>query len=269
MGDTMEIMKIWDKEIPLYDETIKNEHNEEINTLFFFPVSTQKPAPMVIIFSGGGYGFRNNTGEGIPIAEFLNTCGYHAAVVNYRVNPYHYPAPLLDAQRAIKLFRYNAEKYAIDPEKIFTLGYSAGGHLCGMTATFEDICTAYGDAIDAMSHKPNGAIMVYPVISADDDKMHRGSFEYLLGDAYEEKANYSIEKRVNEETCPCLLFHCAGDTLVRPINSLVMTQSLMEKGICYETHIFKDGCHGGGMKKNDPHANIWPQIAANWIANLK
>ena len=29
----------------------------------------------------------------------------------------------------------NAEKYNIDPERVFAVGFSAGGHLCGTLAT--------------------------------------------------------------------------------------------------------------------------------------
>ena len=264
----METMKIWDKEFPLYNPEIKNAENDNINTIHFFGIDTQKPLPVVLIFPGGGYGFRSEPGEGAQTAEFFNHQGFHAAVVNYRVSPYRYPAPLMDAQRAIKRIRFHADRLQIDPNRIFTLGYSAGGHLCGMTAAFPDISNQYGDEIDKVDHKPNGAVLCYPVVSADDDKMHKGSFENLLGENHLQKQDFSIEKRVDENTCPCFIFHCENDTLVRPINSLVLAQSLLQHKISYELHIFKNGCHGGGLKENDPLANLWPTLAANWLKTL-
>lgn len=165
----MHKIQIWEKDFPLYNPQIKNEANDNINTIDFYPVETDQPLPVVVIFPGGGYAFRCEPLEGRSTAEFFNSQNMHAAVVQYRVDPYRYPAPLLDAQRAIKLLRYHAEELRIDPNQLFTLGYSAGGHLCGMTATFPDICNEYGDAVDKLSHKPNGAILCYPVVSADDE----------------------------------------------------------------------------------------------------
>lgn len=262
-------MPIWDKEIPLYDPEIKNEQNDEINTIHFYPLETDQSLPIVIIFPGGGYTFRSILNEGTQIAQVFNEQGFHAAVVNYRVFPYHYPAPLLDAQRAIKLFRHQAAELKIDPDKVFTLGFSAGGHLCGMTAVFPDVCTVYGDAIDKQSHKPNGAILCYPVISADDDKMHRGSFQSLLGESFDLRQAYSLEKRVDDDTCPCFMFHCDGDTAVPCGNSIVFRDSLSKYNIPSQLHIFPGGAHGGGLRENDKHANVWPALAANWIRTFE
>ncbi len=261
----MEILKLWEHDFPLYDTAITNDENKDSNLLRFYGVKSENPAPVVVIFPGGGYAFRNDIDEGDPIAKFFNTRGFHAAVVNYRVAPYHYPAPLLDAQRAIKLLRFHAKRLGIDPNRVFTLGFSAGGHLCGMTAAFPDICNLHGDDIDAMSAKPTGAILCYPVISADDDKTHRSSFQCLLGDDFSRRQEFSIEKRVNHNTCPCFIFHCAGDVSVSPQNAITLTSSLLTNKIDCHLHIFQGGEHGGGLRKNDIHANLWPTLAANWI----
>lgn len=261
----MEKFKIWDKEIPLFDNDIYNEQNENINTIEFYGVESDEPAPLVVIFPGGGYGCRCSGYEGSEVARFFQGKGLNAAVVEYRVNPYRYPAPLLDAQRAIKKLRFNAERLNINPDRVFTLGFSAGGHLCGMTATFPDICNIYNDETDKMSHKPTGAILCYPVVSSDDDKMHEGSFRYLLGENYDEKQDYSIEKRVNADTCPCLVWHCVHDTLVPPINSLVFAKAMWKNDIHCELHIFPEGDHGGGLRQSYLCSRVWPELAVDWI----
>jgi len=43
--------------------------------------------------------------------------------------------PLKDAQRAVSLVRSKAKEWGIDPAKIGMVGFSAGGHLVGATAT--------------------------------------------------------------------------------------------------------------------------------------
>lgn len=264
----MKIFKIWDSEFPLFDEAITNEENDKINTIEFYPVESAEPAPVVVIFPGGGYHFRSSENEGTAVAEFMNSQGMHAAVVHYRVAPYRYPAPLLDAQRTIKLLRYNAKELNINPDRLFTLGFSAGGHLCGMTATFPDVCNIYNDEIDKMSHKPTGAVLCYPVITADEQLGHLPSFKNLLGENYDKKEDYSIEKKVDKNTCPCFVFHCAHDGLVPKENSLLLAKALWDNEIPCELHIFQEGGHGGGLRQVNKYSRAWPTLAAEWIKRL-
>lgn len=261
----MQEFKIWNKEFPFYNSEIANEENEGINYLQFYGVEAAAPAPVVVIFPGGGYKFRSNVNEGEAIARFFNGKGIAAAVVQYRVNPYTYPAPLLDAQRAIKILRYNAKELNINPDRLFTIGFSAGGHLCGMTATFPDICNIYNDEIDKMSHKPTGAILGYPVITCDENIWHSGSFRNLLGENYDKREEFSLEKRVDKDTCPCFVFHCAYDGLVPKENSLVFAKALWGNGIHCELHIFPEGGHGGGLRAVNLNSRVWPELAADWI----
>ena len=87
---------LWDKEIPyLYAEA------ETPNYMTTYLLDTDKPLPCVVIFPGGAYGGRA-AHEGVDIAKFFNSRGIHAAVVEYRVEPNRYPAPVADAQRAVR-----------------------------------------------------------------------------------------------------------------------------------------------------------------------
>ena len=124
----------------------------------------------VIVCPGGGYGMKAPH-EGNPIAEYLNDCGLSAFVLDYRVAPYRYPCELLDAKRAVRYVRYNAEKFGIDKDKIGICGFSAGGHLAGMTLTSpENEASEYNvnDEIDKVSSKVNFAILCYPVITSGE-----------------------------------------------------------------------------------------------------
>lgn len=260
-------LKIWDKEIPFYDEKIDNEGNNNINRITFFPADAEKPVPTVVIYPGGGYAIRAISHEGFDVAAFFNSCGYNAAVVDYRVAPYHYPAQLLDAQRAIKVVRSLGAEHNVDAEKIVTLGFSAGGHLCSMTATFPDICNIYGDEIDKLSAHPNGAILCYAVSSSDESFGHLGSFHNLLGDNYAKKEEFSTEKRIDENTCPCFLWHTATDECVNVENSIRFAQNLIKNKIPCELHIFPSGGHGTGLAPQLKEASVWSELAAKWIEN--
>ena len=72
----------------------------------------------IVIFPGGAYGW-HAPHEGEGYAEFLNAHGISAFVCQYRVHPYHFPLPLIDARRAIRYVRFHAEEYGIDKRQIY------------------------------------------------------------------------------------------------------------------------------------------------------
>ena len=133
----MEYLKIWDDEMPLYDKSINNEQNKNINRITFFSANMDQKVPTVVIFPGGGYSMRASEHEGLAIAGFFASQGFNAAVVEYRVAPYRYPAALLDAQRAIKVLRYNAERLFIDENKIISpIAVTISGFITGKLFIF-------------------------------------------------------------------------------------------------------------------------------------
>lgn len=94
--------------------------------------------------------------------------GITAAVVKYRLPNGHSEVPREDADEALRVMRSLAPELHIDPDKIGVSGTSAGGHLAASVGTLSP-------------QRPSFMILFYPVISADTDKRHRGSFEQLLG----------------------------------------------------------------------------------------
>jgi acetyl esterase/lipase len=67
--------------------------------------------------------------EGLPLVE----AGYTVFSLNHRASPrFRYPAPVEDAQRAVRFVRFHAEKYGIKPDSIGAIGGSSGGHLVSM-----------------------------------------------------------------------------------------------------------------------------------------
>src|SRR6201999_2088481 len=100
----------------------------------------RKPNGMAFLISGGGGYNRIEEGmESLPAAQWLKAQGITAFVLTYRLPSEGWDvgplAPLQDAQRAMRLIRTNAVRFTIDPEKLGVLGFSAGGHLMGLTAT--------------------------------------------------------------------------------------------------------------------------------------
>lgn len=66
----------------------------------------------------------------------LTEAGYTVFAITHRATPtFRYPAPVEDAQRAVRFIRHNAAKYGIDPARIGGAGGSSGAHLVSMLGT--------------------------------------------------------------------------------------------------------------------------------------
>ena len=126
-----------------------------------------KKRPAVLVIPGGGYAYCSAR-EAEPIAQEFLAHGYNAFVFDYSVNGAAvYPTQLIEASLAMKFLRDNAEKLRIDPERIFVIGFSAGGHLAAMLGTMWHRDFIY-DAVDMPYgyNKPTGMILCYPVINS-------------------------------------------------------------------------------------------------------
>lgn len=91
--------------------------------------------PLVLICPGGAYRFTADR-EAEMIALHLNSAGYHAAVLRYSCAPAIFPTALLEVAESIKLLKEKAEEWHIDTEKVFVMGFSAGGHLAASYGVF-------------------------------------------------------------------------------------------------------------------------------------
>lgn len=229
------------------------------------------PAPAVVVLPGGGYGMKA-AHEAIPVAQWLNSLGISAFVVDYRVAPYRHPIPLLDARRAIQLVRSKASEWSIDPQRVGILGFSAGGHLASTTGThFEAFAGLDLPADDAsrFSFRPNALVLCYPVISFGDCG-HMGSMENLLGanPPADQRRHLSNELQVSPETPPAFLWHTADDEAVPVENSLRFASALAANGVAYDLHVFAHGSHGVGLAQDHQYAAPWTDLCARWLANL-
>ena len=225
----------------------------------------------VVVCPGGGYGALAKDHEGKQIAEFFNKLGIAAFVLEYRLGQrYRHPAPLLDAQRALRLVRSRAKEFGIAPDRIGIMGFSAGGHLASTAAThFEDAEVKDSeDPIDKASCRPDFAILCYAVITFEPPFAHMGSRRNLLGDNPSKELVESLcnEKRVTEKTPPTFLFHTNADTGVPPENSVLFYLALRKAKVPAELHIYEKGAHGVGLAQKDAILSSWSGRLEGWLA---
>lgn len=227
----------------------------------------------VIICPGGGYHILCFDYEGTDVARFFNSIGVAAIVLKYRLPVYGntiepHKAPLMDAQRAIRLVRFNASKWNIDADKIGIMGFSAGGHLASTAGTHFDYGNkAAVDSVERISCRPDFMILMYPVISFVDPSVHTGSRESLIGKDGDLKLAqfYSSELQVSDDTPPAFFVHADNDSAVPVENTLLMYRALRAKKVPAELHILSEGEHGFGMGVDNDHIGSWTMNLKLWL----
>lgn len=259
----MEKYNLWEKNIPLFDENIKNEENEKFCTLEAYLVEEEdeniKKRGAMLIMPGGGYRICSDEGE--KMARWLNFFGVNAFVLRYRVAPYKNPAQLLDAKRAIRYIRYHSEKFNVNPDMVGVIGFSAGGHLAGCLCEFFDKYEEYNcDDIDKISAKPNFGVLSYPVVSLCENYAHQGSADNIAGDDLELKKALSLEKNVREDMPEMFLWHTLEDTVVSPINTIELSKALVQKNVPHSLHLFKNGNHATVLAENIEETKQWTDL---------
>src|SRR5271170_711736 len=149
----------------------------------FLPPGWRASGAGMIICPGGAYKMLMTSYEGADVAHWLNSFGVAGFVLSYRIAPrYHYPAPLLDVQRAVRQVRANAGRFGVRADRIGVIGFSAGGHLASAALThFDGGNPRAGDIVDRFSSRPDFAILAYPIITARPPWTHQPSMDNLLG----------------------------------------------------------------------------------------
>ena len=243
-------MDIWSGSVPYAGEFVPY--------LTPHPVEDAKTA--IVVCPGGGYHHRAPH-EGDGYAQWLNTIGIAAFVLEYRIVPDKAPTPMADAQRAIRLVRQ------MGYEKVGIMGSSAGGHLAATVSVhYDHAFYDPQDAVDQLSARPDFSVLCYPVIDMGQYR-HDGSRQNLLGSrvSSNQLRFYSPQLNVSETTPPAFIWHCSGDSSVPSQNALLYAMALAENNVDYELHIYAGGGHGWGLAEDKPRICQWSNALKNWL----
>jgi len=230
------------------------------------------PTPAILVIPGGGYGIVCSDREGAPIAEAFVRHGYTAFVLNYRTGEgHHYPEQLIDAARAMAYIRTNCVKLGVSPERVFAVGFSAGGHLVGSLSTGHKMAEELLGLPENFT-RPTGSIYAYPV-SSTVCATHVASFKNLLGkpvsDFTEEEIGiHSIDLAVTSDAPPAFIWHTAEDEVVPVYGSLRLAEAYIKAGVPLSLHIYPYGTHGVALGNEETLSGNerWLQpLAAGWV----
>jgi acetyl esterase/lipase len=244
-------------------------NNDKPTMTIYLPAKEKSVGCGVVIFPGGGYTNVAIDHEGHQIARRLNELGIAGFVVDYRHygRGYSHPAPIQDAQRAIRIVRSRSGEFGIEPNKIGIIGFSAGGHLASTAGThFNESFYEPNDSLDRASARPDFMILIYPVISMGPIS-HSGSRRALLGSSPSQEIidKFSNEKQVDSNTPPSFLVHATDDKTVPVENSIYFYQACRKARVPAEMHIWHKGGHGFGLGKPVEPVSRWPVLCADWL----
>jgi acetyl esterase/lipase len=172
----------------------------------------------------------------------------------------------------MRLIRSRAAEFGIDPDRLASLGFSAGGHLNATLATdFASRVYAPVDAADELSARPFASALIYPVIAMEPPYVHRGSRNLLLGDdpSAELIAARSPARRIGSETPPLFLAHALDDDAVPPENSLMVLEAMRAAKRPVEAHLFQEGRHAFGIGRPGTPSAQWPELFLAWLERLE
>lgn len=219
----------------------------------------------VLVFPGGGFYVLAIDLEGTEACDWLTSKGITCVLLKYRVpdsGPHddaghqRYPkAPmaLADAQRTMRLIRFHAAEYHIDPHKIGVLGFSAGGYLVADISTnFNKRVYPFVDEADKVSCHPDFAVAIYPG--------HLQASSSGLG------LNPKIP--VTRQTPPTFLLQAEDDHVDNVNDSLVYFIALKNAGVPVEMHLYAHGGHAFGLRRTHLPITEWPQLVERWLQTI-
>ncbi len=252
-------------EIPNATKSAEDLGEENVPVLYKYELPSAKQA--ILVIPGGGYSHVAINHEGHEIAKAFNEQGYSAFVLYYRLPKDEHMkvrkiGPLQDAQRGIQYIR---EHYDFD--RVGVIGFSAGGHLAASLSNhFDDVKI---DNKNAINLAPDFSVLIYPVISMDDEVTHKGSKKNLIGEESntDDLVYFSLEKQVSAKTPPTFLVHAEDDKGVLIANALRYKEALDKVGVVNDIFIYPTGGHGFGLN-NKTDARKWSDYMFTWLENL-
>ena len=267
--DQPEVIALWPKAAPGSEDwnqqeqesfspppiSFRNVRNVTQQTLTaFLSHPSQATGTAVVVCPGGAFHALGFDHEGIDVARWLSRRGVAAFVLKYRllatevddedferqiqanmsdrnkmreITKQIAPLAVADAQQAMKVLRRRASEWGLAPDRIGIMGFSAGGRVTTGVALEHD-----------EESRPNFAAPIYSALFP--------------------------ESTVPTDAPPLFIALANDDELaVEPSLALYSTWRAAYHPV--ELHIYAQGGHGFGMRKQDLLADHWIDRFGEWL----
>lgn len=220
----------------------------------------EKTYPAILYVQGSAW-MKQDEYKRLGVMAGLARRGYVTAILQYRESALAaFPAQIEDAKTGVRFLRKYAEDYHINPEQIFLMGDSSGGHTA-FTAAF----TADEDQLDTpvygeYSCKVNAVVDLYGVsdVCVKEDfptTLNQGEADSPEGMLIGGKNVYEYPELSHPVACanyvraevpspPVLMMHGMADRLVSYRQSVRLYKKLLEEGKEVEFYRMENAVHG-------------------------
>jgi acetyl esterase/lipase len=223
--------------------------NVTVPTLTVFrPAAAKANGTAMIVLPGGSFRALAWDVDGLETARWLAGEGITAFVLKYRVRPplkgesfgeslddfaratkARRALAIADAEQAIRFVRSHARHYAVAPNRVGMIGFSAGAMATVEVALVKDPAV-----------RPDFAVPMYGA---------------------------ALTPQMPAAGAPPLFIAAAQDDPQLPaINSVEIFQRWTKAGLPAELHVYEKGGHGFGFRRHHLPADDWPAAFRLWLA---
>jgi acetyl esterase/lipase len=203
------------------------------------------PRPAILSVHGGRWRAGNRTdASSIKVAQWAEY-GFFAMSIDYRlVGGSPAPAPYLDLRCAIRWIHAHAGDYAIDPERIYLIGQSAGGQMVSLAATLGEGPYPKIGGWDQARDDIRGVVSVAG--SYELNTLSWGNlWTPVAGNGEDARRLASPMTHVSAATKPILIIHSDDDKSVPVQQAVDMVEKLKAAGVRHRFVHYTDRGHMG------------------------
>ncbi|KAF1970540.1 alpha/beta-hydrolase [Bimuria novae-zelandiae CBS 107.79] len=268
-----EAFPLWDDE-PIDDAFTLSESNDNLDHavvttvsrpwLFGFPSGTASNGRAILVLGGGGYVELMVGREGIAVAKWLSTLGFHAFVLVHRFpNTLSSPqAPLDDARRALNII----QEKGFAAQGLGVCGLSSGGHLAAsLLAAYPSSWTSPASSVDVP--KIDFAIIGYAPIStnAKGRTIVPDKAPLVPPEKQELYDTLQPDVQLRDDVPPTFIVYAGSDPVVPVVNAYRLAEGLGKKGAQVELHVFAEAPHGFALDTVELPVSAWTGLCEAWM----
>ncbi len=208
----------------------------------YFPQGTTESLPTIVSIHGGGYVYGDKEVYHFYCADLARR-GFTVVNLNYRLAPKHkFPTPLEDVNRVMKWLLTCAEKYHMDPDRLFLVGDSAGAQLASQyaaLATNPDYAALFPFSVPALHIRALGlncGMYDIPAMVANGAKGLAA--DYLGRDLLLPDPRLDVLGAIGDAYPPAFLLTSCNDFLrdnAQPMSDFLAARGIPTQCVCYGT----------------------------------